>query len=83
VLRARLHMVHGELCEARAVLEALAAHHPWAFAPLLWLGNVLIAERHDWAAAERAVRAALAIAPANAVCRRNLDRVLREHGRQG
>jgi tetratricopeptide (TPR) repeat protein len=78
ILRARLHQVAGEYGEARAMLEALVAQHPGVFAPLFWLGNVLVEQGRDWAAAERVLRAALAIDPNHPVCRKNLDLVLRE-----
>jgi len=81
VLRARLHLVRGEFGAARPMLEALVAQHPGAFAPLLWLSHVLLQEGRDLAAAERAVRAALAIDPNHPVCRKNLELLRRRQGR--
>ena len=73
MLRARLHLVRGELADARAALEALTARHPGAFGPLMWLGITLLEEGRDLDAAERTLLAALAIYPNHAVCRKKLD----------
>jgi hypothetical protein len=73
VLRARLEASCGGYGAARALLEEIIRRAPQALSPRVALCDVLLQQGTDWAAAEQALRAVLAIAPNYAVCRKNLD----------
>jgi tetratricopeptide (TPR) repeat protein len=78
VLRARLESSCGRYGAARALLEEIIHRAPQALSPRVALCDVLLQQGTDWAAAEQALRAVLAIAPNHAVCRKNLDVLLRQ-----
>jgi glycosyltransferase involved in cell wall biosynthesis/tetratricopeptide (TPR) repeat protein len=77
VLRARLHTACGEYARARTTLEAIVSAHPQALSAWIALSQVLLQEGRDFAAAERALRSVLDIAPNHAASRRHLDTLLR------
>jgi tetratricopeptide (TPR) repeat protein len=81
VLRARGHLARREFAEARALLEAVSARAPEAVRPRLLLGRALLQEGRDPAAAEQALRAVLALEPANREAGDHLAALLREQGR--
>jgi len=83
VFRGRAHQARQEFAAARAVLEAAIQAHPLAFSPRLVLSQVLLQEGRDLAATEQALRAVLAMDPAHAESRQNLDvLLLRQQGRK-
>ena len=81
VLRARGLLARRELPAARQTLEKTIVDAPQALWPRVILTHVLLQEGRDWAAAERALRDVLEIAPNHAEARRNLAVLLRQQGR--
>ena len=76
VFRGRAHQARAEFAAARRVLEAAIQAYPLAFTPRLVLSHVLLQEGRDMAAAERALRAVLAMDPGHAETRQSLDLLL-------
>jgi hypothetical protein len=72
LIHARAHLARRELAEARGRLADLIGQHPQALEPRVVLCHVLLQEDHDPKAAERALRAVLALAPEHAEARHNL-----------
>jgi glycosyltransferase involved in cell wall biosynthesis/predicted Zn-dependent protease len=81
VLRARALLARGEYGPARVLLEGLIARQPEALLPWVILSDVLLTEGRDWEAAERALRAILALCPDHAEAKQNLAVLLRQLGR--
>jgi GT2 family glycosyltransferase/tetratricopeptide (TPR) repeat protein len=81
VLRARGRLARREFDVARRLLEEASAQAPQAVLPRVLLSHVLLQEGKDWAAAEAALRAVLALAPDHAEARHNLAVLLRQQGR--
>jgi tetratricopeptide (TPR) repeat protein len=79
-LRARLHLERQEYGAARQLLEGWIAREPHAPQPRRLLSYVLLQQGTDRAAAEKALRALLALAPADAEARHNLAVLLRRQG---
>jgi predicted Zn-dependent protease len=77
VLGARLRHMCGDVAGARRMLEDLIAQQPRRLSPRLALCNLLL-QAGDWPAAEQALRGVLAIDPNSAVCRKNLETLLRQ-----
>ena len=82
VFRGRAHRARQEFTAARVVLEAAIKVYPLALTPRLVLSHVLLQEGRDMAAAERALRAVLAMDPGHAETRQHLDVLLRHQGRK-
>jgi Tfp pilus assembly protein PilF len=80
VLRARGQLARREFPAARQTLEKTIVDAPQALWPRVILTHVLLQEGRDWAAAERALRDVLDIAPNHAEARRNLAVLLRQQG---
>jgi hypothetical protein len=72
VLRGRTHLAREEFGPAREVLEATMARHAGALWPRVLLTHVRLREGKDWEAAERALRAVLAVDPEHAEAQHNL-----------
>jgi GT2 family glycosyltransferase/tetratricopeptide (TPR) repeat protein len=70
--RARIHLARREFAAGRALLEGACASFPGALEPRQLLSYMLLQEGRDWAAAEAALRALLALDPADAEARHNL-----------
>jgi tetratricopeptide (TPR) repeat protein len=75
VLRARGHMARKEYGAGRAVLEEVIGRYPLSWWPRLLLGDLLIHEGQDWAAAEQALHALLAVNPEHEPTRHKLATV--------
>jgi GT2 family glycosyltransferase/tetratricopeptide (TPR) repeat protein len=82
VLRGRGLLGRGDFAGARTLLEATAARAPREPAPLVYLSHALLQEGKDPAAAERVLRAILALDPANPGARHNLELLLKDRARQ-
>jgi predicted Zn-dependent protease len=82
LLRARGHMFRKEFAAARRLAEEAVAQAPDAAWPREVLSHVLVLEGRDWSAAERAVRAVLALRPSNPTALANLAVVQRELARK-
>ena len=72
LLRARGHLGRGEFPLARSILLDVTARHPSSSWPILLLSRSYLHEGTDLTAAERALRAVLAIDPENMEARKNL-----------
>ncbi len=77
VLRGRALLEAGDFAAARAAAEALIAANPRELNPRLLLSEALLREGRDFAAAERALREVLLLAPAHAQAQSGLASVLR------
>jgi hypothetical protein len=62
-------------------LEAAIEQAPQALWPKVILSHVLLQEGQDWAGAEQALRAILALNPSHAEAQRNLAVLLKQQGR--
>jgi GT2 family glycosyltransferase/predicted Zn-dependent protease len=80
VLRARGHLARREFTAARSLLEAAVAAAPQALRPRVALTHVLLQEGTDLTAAEKALRAVLALDPHHEEARHNLEVFRRRHG---
>jgi tetratricopeptide (TPR) repeat protein len=83
ILQARGHLARREFAPALALLDEAKARDPQALPPRILLAHALLQEGRDPAAAERALRDVLAMAPAEAESSRNLAVLLRQQGRTG
>jgi tetratricopeptide (TPR) repeat protein len=83
VLRARGELARKEFGAARRRLEGVIAQAPQAVGPRLVLSYVYLQERKDGAAAERALREVLTLAPDHAEARHNLALLLRRQAETG
>jgi Tfp pilus assembly protein PilF len=83
VVRARGHLARQEFAAARALLETTIARFPQSLRAHVLLSHVLLREGRDWAAAENALRAVLALDPENAEARRNRALLIQERGSNG
>src|SRR5262249_52424350 len=81
LLAARRHAVRREFGDARKLLEETVARDPRLLEPRLLLGQVLLDEGKDLAAAEEAPGSVLELAPERAECWRDLVLLLRRQGR--
>src|SRR5262249_1505778 len=72
VLWARGYLARGEFAVAHGLLERAITHSPRALSPRIFLSHVLLQEGREWDAAERALRAVLALDPENREARTNL-----------
>jgi tetratricopeptide (TPR) repeat protein len=81
VVRARACLARREFEPARRLAEEAIEQAPSAVGPRLVLAEAQVQEGRDPAAAERALRAVLALDPANAPARHHLDLLLRQQGR--
>jgi len=79
LVAARLHQLSNEIEQARTILEEACAQHPRSLEPRLTLARLLLRQAADWAAAERALRAVLELAPNHPEARQNLE-TLYHHG---
>jgi tetratricopeptide (TPR) repeat protein len=80
VLRGRALMGRGDYPAARRLLRESVAAHPQALWPRVILSHAYLQEGKDPAAAERALRDVLALAPGHAEARNNLAVLLRQRG---
>ena len=78
VLRARKHVALKEFTAALQLLEEAIARSPDAVWPREVLSYALLQEGRDWAAAEQALRAVLAMAPEHREARHNLGLLLQQ-----
>jgi GT2 family glycosyltransferase/predicted Zn-dependent protease len=76
LLRARLRLAHKDFAAAKELAAGSIARAPQALAPRVVLSHVLLQEGRDWAAAERALRDILDLAPDHAEARNNLSVLL-------
>jgi tetratricopeptide (TPR) repeat protein len=83
ILQARGHLARREFAPALAVLDEARARDPQALPPRILLAHALLQDGRDPAAAERALRDVLAMAPTEAESWRNLAVLLRHQGRTG
>jgi hypothetical protein len=81
VLRVRAALAQRDFAAARGQAEAAVAAFPGAVGPRLALARVLLQEGADAAAAERALRDVLALAPDHAEAQHNLAVLLSQQGR--
>jgi tetratricopeptide (TPR) repeat protein len=81
VLRGRGLLARKEFAAARGLLGEAVRRFPQEVEPRLLLSYVLLQEGADWGAAEAALRAVLALDPAHAEARHNLQVLLRQQGR--
>lgn len=79
VMSGRVALGRKRYREARAVVEAAAADHPGHLPLRVLLTHVLIEEGADWAAAEQALRAVLALDPEHKEAAHNLAVLLKQH----
>src|SRR5207248_4108045 len=80
-VRARAHLTRKEFAAGRRLLEEACPRFPQALEPRQLLSYVLLQEGRDWGAAEAALRALLALDPANAEARHNLTLLARQQRR--
>ena len=78
VLRARGHLTRRDFSIARQILEETLGQSPDALWPRRILSHVLLQEGQDRAAAERALRGVLELAPEDIEARNNLAVLLRQ-----
>jgi GT2 family glycosyltransferase/tetratricopeptide (TPR) repeat protein len=78
VLRSRAHLAQREFAAARRILEEIIGRAPEAVWPRVILTHVFLQEGTNWAAAERALRAVLALDPNHVEARQNLVVLLRQ-----
>ncbi len=76
LLQARSQLARREFEVARGTLQEIIRQEPRALRPRLALGYTYLQEGKDWAAAERALRDILELAPDHAETRHNLAAVL-------
>jgi tetratricopeptide (TPR) repeat protein len=81
VVRARCLLARQDYDGARRLLEGTIARASAALGPRVVLSHVLLQEGRDPAAAERALREVLALAPANSEARHNLEVLLSQQER--
>ncbi len=78
VLRARACLAQKNYAAARKILEEAVTRFPQALSPRQLLTHVLLQEGRDWSAAEKALRAVLALNPHHAEARHNLAILLQQ-----
>ena len=81
LFRARAHLARRECASARDLLEGMIARHPQALEPRVALSHVFLQEGQDLAAAERALRDVLALAPQHGEAQHNLAILLQQRER--
>jgi len=81
VLRGLICLSSRDFTGARTVLESACARHPRVLWPRILLGEVLMREGRDMAAAERVLREVLALDPSHTQTRRSLENLLRQQGK--
>ena len=82
-LRALMHLAAQNEPAARETLQRAVARFPQSLELQVLYSRLLLREGKDWAAAERALRAILAIDPYHIEARNNLTVMLRQQGRPG
>jgi tetratricopeptide (TPR) repeat protein len=80
-IRARVHLARKEFAAGRRLLEDACPRFAKALEPRQLLSYVLLQEGRDWEAAEAALRAILALDPANSEARQNLTLLAQQQGR--
>jgi glycosyltransferase involved in cell wall biosynthesis len=78
-LRARGHLARKEYVQARRILEKMTADWPQLLWPKVHLSRALLQQGRDWTAAEKALRAVLALDPAHKEATHNLNKLLANH----